>query len=51
MLSYEILASAMHGKKLKSNTKPRNLKYLLQHGMTNLHYLIDHILYLIYLKT
>ena len=33
---------------IKSHTKVINLKYQLRHGMKNLNYLIDHILYQIF---
>ena len=32
----------------KSNVRTINLKYQLQHGMKNLNYLMDHILYQIF---
>ena len=35
----------IHGKIFKTSCKNTNLKYQLQHGMKNLNYLIDHILY------
>ena len=35
-------------KDLKSHTKIINLKYKLRHGMKNLNYLVDHILYQIF---
>ena len=35
-------------KKLKSHIKRIILKYQLQHGMKNLNYLMDHILYQIF---
>ena len=31
-----------HGKTLKNHITIRNLKYLLQHGMMNLNYQMDH---------
>ena len=34
-----------NGKIQKSHSKVINLKYQLQHGMENLNYLMDHILY------
>ena len=37
-----------NGKIQKSHWKVINLKYQLQHGMENLNYLIDHILYEIF---
>ena len=44
---YQILASTMHGKKLKSHTKTIDLIYQLQRGTKNLG-LPDHILYQIF---
>ena len=38
----------MHRKILKGHTKTINSKYELQHGMKNLNYLTDHILYQIF---
>ena len=35
-------------KNIKSHTKIINLKYQLQHGMKNLNYLLNHILYQIF---
>ena len=35
-------------KNIKSHTKVTNLRYQLQHGMENLNYLMDHILYQIF---
>ena len=37
-----------NGKIQKSRSKVINLKYQLQHGMENLNYLMDHILYEIF---
>ena len=37
-----------NGKIQKSHSKVINLKYQLQHGMENLNYLMDHILYEIF---
>ena len=48
MLLYQVLAFNIHGKKLKSHIKIINLKYQLHHGMKNLNYQIDHILYQIF---
>ena len=47
MLSYQILAFTRHGKIQISHTKIVNLRYQVQHGMLNLHYMLDHIMYLI----
>ena len=41
MFLYQVLASIIHG-------KIKNLKYLLQHEIKNVNYLIDYILYLIF---
>ena len=43
-----ILISVMHRKIEKSHTKIMNLKCLLQNGMVNLKYQMDHILYQIF---
>ena len=48
MFPNQILAFTIHGKIKKIHTKTINLKYLLQHGITNLNYLMDHTLYLIF---
>ena len=48
MLLYQILIFTIHGKLLKSHIRIINLKYQLQHGMKNLNYLMDHILYQIF---
>ena len=45
ILLYQILAYTMNGKIYKKSCKIINLKYQLQHGMTDLNYLMDHILY------
>ena len=46
MLLYQILACTMHGKIFKkSHIRTIHLKYLPQHEMKNLNYLIDHVLY------
>ena len=37
-------------KNIKSQIRTLNLKYHLQHGMENLKYLMDHILYQIFTK-
>ena len=42
------LSITIHGKILKSHAKIINLKYQLQHGIKNLNYLMDHILYQIF---
>ena len=47
MLPYQILSFTIHHKIWKSRIKTINLKYLLQHGMTNFNYLMGHIPYLI----
>ena len=44
MFLYQIVAYTIHGKYKKVIQKHR-LKYKLQRGMTNLNYLMDHILY------
>ena len=43
MVLYKILAFIIHGKIQKSHTEI--IKYQLQHGMTDLNYLTDHIQY------
>ena len=48
MLVYQILAFTIHRKIQKSHTRIINLKYQLQHRMTSLNYLMDHILYQIF---
>ena len=48
MLFYQIGSFTIRGKIEKSHTKIINLKYQLRHGMKNLNYLIDHILYQIF---
>ena len=45
MLLYQTLAFTIYGKIQKSHTKIISLTYQLQHGMKNLNYLMDHILY------
>ena len=45
---YQILAYTIHEKNIKSHTKTINLKFPDQHGMQNLNYLMDHILYQIF---
>ena len=45
MLLYQTLVVTIHGKIQKSHIKIINLKYHLRHGLKNLNYLIDHILY------
>ena len=42
------LVFAMHGKIQESFIRTINLKFRLQHGMKNLNYLTDHILYHIF---
>ena len=48
MLLYQILAFTIHGKIEKSHIRKINLKYQLQHGLKNLNYLMDHILYQVF---
>ena len=48
MLLYQTIAFTIHGKIQKSHTKIINSKYELRHGMKNLNYLMDHILYQIF---
>ena len=48
MLLYQILASTIREKILKSHTKTMNLKYQLPRGMMNLNHLTGHILYQIF---
>ena len=45
---YQILAYTTDGKSLKNHIKAINLKYLDQHGMKNLNYLMVCVLYLIF---
>ena len=45
---YQILAYTIHGKIWKSYIRTINLKYQLQHGMENLNYIMDHVLYQIF---
>ena len=45
---WQILARIIQRKILKSHVKTINLKYQLQHGMKDLNYLTDHILYQIF---
>ena len=47
VLLYQILVSTIHWKNVKSSYNNNNLKYLLQHGVKNLNYQMDHIQYLI----
>ena len=42
---YQILAFFIHGKIFKNHIRILNSKHDLQHGMKNLDYLMDHILY------
>ena len=52
MLLYQILAYTIHRKILKqfkkSHIRTRNLKYQLRHGIKNLKYLMNLIIYQIY---
>ena len=48
MLLYQTLAFTVHGKMLKSHRKMINLKYQPQHGIKNVNYLMDHIVYQIF---
>ena len=48
MLLCQTLVLMIHEKLLKSHVKIINLKYQLQHGMKNLNYLMDDILYQIF---
>ena len=41
----DIYILSMQGKILKNHIRRIDLKYQLQHGMKNLNYLMDHILY------
>ena len=45
ILLYQIAAYTIHGKVQRSHIRTTDLKYHLQHGMKNLNYLMDHILY------
>ena len=44
----QVLAFTIHGRNKKANTIRINLKYELEHGMINLNYQVDHILYQIF---
>ena len=48
ILLYQILVFIIHRKTYKNHTTTINVKYQLQHGMINLNYLVDHILYQIF---
>ena len=48
MLLHQILADIMHEKIENVHSKIINLKYQLSHGMKNLNYLMDHVLYQIF---
>ena len=43
LLLYQILVSNIHGRTEKAHTVTVNLKYLLQRGVKNLSYQMDHI--------
>ena len=43
VLLYQILVFTIHGKTKKAHIITIDLKYLLQHGVMNLNYQIDHI--------
>ena len=45
---YQILVFTIHGRIKKVHTTTVNLKYQLQHGMINLNYEMNHILYQIF---
>ena len=45
MLLYQTLVFTIHGQITKGHAKIKTFKYQLQHGMKNLNYLMDHILY------
>ena len=48
MLLYQIKASTVHIKIYRSLTKVMTFKYKHQHGMINLNFVMDHILYQIF---
>ena len=48
MLLYQILVFTIHEKKKKADKITINSKYLLQHGVMNLNYQMDHIRYQIF---
>ena len=48
VLLYQILVFTIHGETQKAHTRVMNLKYLLQHGVMNLNYQMDHIQYQIF---
>ena len=50
MLLYQTLAFAIHEEILQSQTKIINLTYQLRHGMKSLNYLLDHILYQLFIS-
>ena len=45
---YAMLSNYYTRKNIKSHSEIKNLKYQLRHGMNNLNYLMDHILYQIF---
>ena len=48
VLLYQITVFIIHRKTWKVYTKTIHLKYHLQHGMMNLNYQMDHVLYKIF---
>ena len=48
LLPYQILVFTVHEKTLKNRIKAIDLKFLLQHGMKNLNYLMNHVFYKIF---
>ena len=48
MLLYQTLAFTIYESMQKSNTNIINLKYEIQRGMINLHYITDDMLYQIF---
>ena len=44
---YQISVSNTHGEVQESHTKKINLKYLDQHGIKNLNYLMNHVYHII----
>ena len=47
-IALSILAFTIYGKIFKKHVRAINLKYHLQHGMKNLNYLMDHIIYQVF---
>ena len=50
MLLYQILTFAIRVKNIKKSNQTKNVKNQFQYGTKNLNYLMDHILYQIFMK-